>query len=69
MEKASWGLILCDGVVPNPGRTALVAADGQTRPFADEAAVLNFLYAQGWEVLPNGIEGGNHRYLLKRRTP
>jgi hypothetical protein len=63
---SGWFLILADGTTPNP-KNKVLEENGKDRRFEDEAAVLNFLYAQGWEVLPNGVLGSNRRYLLKRR--
>ncbi|WBO85980.1 hypothetical protein [Hymenobacter yonginensis] len=56
-------LILIDGVTPNP-KLKNYEEDGRDKIFVDQAAVLNFLAAQGWEIMPTGGEG--HRYLLKR---
>ncbi|MCC2547953.1 hypothetical protein LJY25_16005 [Hymenobacter sp. BT175] len=60
-------LILNDGVTPNP-KQSYYQENGKDRVFADEAAILNFLYSQGWEVIPNPSSvPGPSRYLLKRR--
>jgi hypothetical protein len=59
-------LALQDGVTPNP-RYRRYEEDGHDKIFVDEAAVLNFLAAQGWEVTPYGNED-RARYLLKRRA-
>lgn len=59
-------LALQDGVTPNP-RYRRYEENGQDKLFADEAAALNFLAAQGWEVLPYGNENKG-RYLLTRRA-
>ncbi|WP_375437252.1 hypothetical protein [uncultured Hymenobacter sp.] len=61
-------LSLADGVKP-AGLYDYVQENGKTRRFADEAAVLNYLYSLGWEVLPHGVEENRHYYLLKRGTP
>ena len=63
----AWFLVLVDGTTHNPKATIL-EENGKKRRFEDEAAILNFLYAQGWEVLPNGVNGSSRRYLLKRRS-
>ena len=61
-------LIIHDGVTPNP-RGKIFEVNGKDRRFADEAAILNFLYEQGWEVIPHGIlKNGNNKYMLRRRT-
>ena len=59
-------LILMDGVTPNP-KLKRYEENGRDKEFADQAAVLNFLAAQGWEITPYGGEG--NRYFLKRRRP
>jgi hypothetical protein len=60
-------LVLSDGTTPNP-KSKTLEENGKDRRFEDEAAILNFLYAQGWEVLPTGIFSNNSRhYMLKRR--
>lgn len=56
-------LILVDGVTPNP-KLKNYEEDGRDKIFVDQAAVLNFLAAQGWEITP--ASGEAHRYLLKR---
>lgn len=61
-------LSLSDGVKPT-SQYDYVQENGKTRRFADEAAVLNYLYSLGWEVLPHAVEESRHYYLLKRRTP
>ncbi|MBO0358454.1 hypothetical protein J0X19_10900 [Hymenobacter sp. BT186] len=61
-------LSLSDGVTPTR-EYDYVQENGKARRFPDEAAVLNYLYALGWEVLPNGVHEDRYRYLLKRRTP
>ena len=61
-----YELAFQDGVTPNP-RYRRYEENGQDKVFVDEAAVLNFLAAKGWEVLPYGAEDSNH-YLLKRRA-
>jgi hypothetical protein len=66
--NSSCQLSLSDGVKP-AGQFDYVQENGKPRRFADEAAVLNYLYSLGWEVLPHGIEVSRHYYLLKRRTP
>ncbi|GGF28191.1 hypothetical protein [Hymenobacter cavernae] len=65
-----WYLALCDGITPNP-QYRYLEENGQKRRFADEAAVLNYLYSLGWDVFPNGTRGdaADFRYLLKRRNP
>lgn len=66
---SGWLLALADGVTPNQ-RYKTMEENGKNKLFADEAAVLNYLYGQGWDVLPNGTTstGNVRRYLLKRRT-
>ncbi|RSK44672.1 hypothetical protein [Hymenobacter perfusus] len=61
-----YELAFQDGVTPNP-RLKRYEENGHDKVFVDEAAALNFLAAQGWEVLPYGAEDSNH-YLLKRRA-
>ena len=70
-----WYLNLADGTQPNPGYKRYTE-NGKERRFADEAAILNFLYEQGWDIQPNGVNSHTrkastyyYRYLLKRRNP
>jgi hypothetical protein len=63
LTNGSYRLTLVDGVTPNP-KLKRYEENGRDKEFADEAAVLNFLAAQGWEIMPYGGEG--NRYLLKR---
>ncbi|AHJ97971.1 hypothetical protein Hsw_2376 [Hymenobacter swuensis DY53] len=53
-------------MTPNP-KLKRYEENGRDKEFADEAAVLNFLAAQGWEVMPYSNEERN-RYFLKRRA-
>jgi len=64
--SGGYELAFQDGVTPNP-RFKRYEEGGHDKVFADEAAALNFLAAQGWGVLPYGAENSNH-YLLKRRA-
>ncbi|MBO0360645.1 hypothetical protein J0X19_21980 [Hymenobacter sp. BT186] len=61
-------LSLSDGVNP-AGPFDYVRENGKPRRFADQAAALNYLYALGWDVQPQGFEESRFYYLLKRRTP
>ncbi|MBT9392372.1 hypothetical protein KLP40_04285 [Hymenobacter sp. NST-14] len=54
-----------DGVTPNL-LLRWYEENGKDKRFADLAAALNFLAAQGWEITPYG--GSSDRYLLKRRA-
>ena len=61
-------LSLSDGVNPSDPFD-YVQENGKPRRFADQAAVLNYLYALGWEVQPQGVQESRFYYMLKRRTP
>lgn len=64
LTNSSNRLILVDGVTPNP-KLKHYEENGRDKIFVDQAAVLNFLAARGWEITPYG--GESNRYLLKRR--
>jgi hypothetical protein len=61
-------LSLSDGATP-AGPFDYVRENGKPRRFDDQAAVLNYLYALGWEIQPHGVQESRFYYMLKRRTP
>ncbi|WBA42944.1 hypothetical protein [Hymenobacter canadensis] len=63
LNNGSYKLILIDGVTPNP-KLKNYEEDGRDKIFVDQAAVLNFLAAQGWEITPSWGEA--QRFLLRR---
>ncbi|WBO85978.1 hypothetical protein [Hymenobacter yonginensis] len=56
-------LIIVDGITPNP-KLRRYQEGGRDKEFLNEAAALNFLATQGWEVSPLANEP--NRYFLKR---
>ncbi|MBO3271744.1 hypothetical protein [Hymenobacter defluvii] len=72
-STGSWFLALSDGTTPNPYQKRY-REDGKIRKFADEAAILNFLYIKGWEPVSVSVTTGkdvigvHYHYLLKRRS-